>query len=118
MRVPLQTADCDEYPGAPVVDVGSHEDEPVENVQTNSLARALLPARSLAAVVILAVYVDVPASTLVGLNVAVVPASVTVPGTALPNESERVNAALLIVAGSINSLNVADRFASTGTPCA
>src|SRR3990170_4300317 len=90
--------------------------EPVVNPHTK-LAASALPARSLAPVVIVAVYTVVAVRLLTGLKAAVRPAYVTVPDTGVV-PCFRVNVAVVIVKGSIASLNVARIFVLIGTPVA
>ena len=86
--------------------------KPVVKFHTK-LAAMATPVRSLAAVVIVAVYCVLAARLAVGVNTAVRPAYETVPGTAAPptpaTASVNVPAAE-IVAGSIEVLNVAAIF--------
>src|SRR4029077_17127046 len=72
------------------------------------LAASAAPPGSLAPVVIVAVYKVLVARRAVGVNVAVVPASLTVPDTGVAPGPDKVNVAALIVAGFIASLNVAE----------
>ena len=55
------------------------------------------------------------ARTVVGVNVAVVPAKVIVPATGVAPGPVKVNVAALIVAGFMASLNVAETTVLTGT---
>ena len=79
---------------------------PVVKLQTKLLASGL-PAKSVAAVVIVAVKSVFGAKSLFGVNVAVVPAYVTVPGTTvLPGPCNKKLAVVMVVA-FIASLKVA-----------
>jgi hypothetical protein len=69
-------------------------------------------------VVIVAVNKVLVARTADGVNVAVVPANVTVPATGVIPGPVKVNVAALIVAGFIASLNVAETRVLTGTAVA
>jgi len=89
----------------------------VVKVQTK-LAASAAPVRSFAPVVIVAVYKVPLARAVVGVNVAVVPANVTVPITGMAPGPVKVNVAALIVAGFMASLNVAETTVLTGTPVA
>ena len=66
------------------------------------------PAGFVAPVVIVAVYMVLVVRTAVGLNVAVVPAYVTVPETGVAPGPVKVNVAALIVAGFIDRLKMAE----------
>jgi hypothetical protein len=87
----------------------------VVKVQTK-LAASPAPAGSFAPVVIVAVNKVLVARTVVGVNVAVVPAKVTVPFTGMAPGPVKVNVAVLIVAGFMASLNVAETVVLTATP--
>jgi hypothetical protein len=89
----------------------------VVKVQTK-LAASAAPVRSFAPVVIVAVYKVPLARAVVGVNVAVVPANVTVPITGMAPGPVKVNVAALIVAGFMASLNVAETTVLPGTPVA
>jgi hypothetical protein len=89
----------------------------VVKVHTKSAASAA-PVRSFAPVVIVAVYRVPVARIVVGVNVAVVPAKVTVPVTGVTPGPVKVKVATLIVAGFIGSLNVAETGVLTGTSVA
>jgi hypothetical protein len=78
----------------------------VVKVQTKLAARPT-PALSFAAVVIVAVNKVLLARTLVGVNVAVEPAKVTVPTTGVASGPVKVNAAFVKVSPFIGSENVA-----------
>jgi hypothetical protein len=82
------------------------------------LAASAAPVGSFAAVVIVAVNKVLVARTVVGVNVAVVPAKVTEPATDVAPGPVKVKVAALIVAGFIGSLNVADTEVLTSTPVA
>ena len=82
------------------------------------LANNVWPARSCAPVVIVAVNAVLLARTAVGVNVAGVPAEVTVPATGVAPGPVRVNVAALIVAGFTALLNVAEIAVLTATPAA
>jgi hypothetical protein len=69
-------------------------------------------------VVIVAVNRVPLARTVVGVNVAVVPANVMVPATGVAPGPVKVNVAALIVAGFMGSLNVAETRVLTGTAIA
>jgi hypothetical protein len=73
---------------------------------------------SFAPVVIVAVNTVLLARTAVGVNVAVVPAYVTVPATRVAPGPVKVNVAPLIVAAFMASLNVAETRVFTGTAVA
>jgi hypothetical protein len=89
----------------------------VVKVQTKFAASAA-PVRSFVPVVIVAVNKVLVAGAVVGANVAVVPAKVTVPATGVAPGPVNVNVAALIVAGFIASLNVAETVVLTATPAA
>jgi hypothetical protein len=89
----------------------------VVKVHTKLVASAA-PVGSFAPVVIVAVYKVLVVRMVVGVNVAVVPAKVTVPPTGVAPGPTKVNVAELIVAGFIASLNVAETTVLTGTPVA
>jgi hypothetical protein len=72
----------------------------VVNVHTK-LATSGTPVRFFAPVVMVAVYKVLVARIAVGVNVAVVPAKVTVPATGVAPGPVKVNVAALIVAGFI-----------------
>ena len=76
-------------------------------VQTKS-ATSAAPVGSLAPVVIVAVYVVPVARTPTGVNVAVVPAYVTVPATGVAPGPLKVNVVALIVTGFMARLNIAE----------
>jgi hypothetical protein len=80
------------------------------------LAASGTPVGSFAPVVIVAVNEVLVARMVVGVNVAVVPAKVTVPFTGVAPGPVKVNVAALIVAGFIASLNVAEIVVLTATP--
>ena len=82
------------------------------------LAASGTPVGSFAPVVIVAVNKVLVARMVVGANVAVVPARVTVPVTSVAPGPVKVNVAALIVAGFMASLNVAEIVVLTGTPVA
>jgi hypothetical protein len=81
-------------------------------------AASAAPVGSCAPVVIVAVNKVLVASAVVGVNVAVVPANVTVPTTGTAPGPVKVNVAALIVVGFIASSNVAETVVSTDTPVA
>jgi hypothetical protein len=91
--------------------------EAVVKVQTK-LAASGTPVRFFAPVVIVAVNKVPVARIVVGVNVAVVPANVTVPATGVVPGPVKVNVAALIVAGFIAWLNVAETVVLTATPIA
>src|ERR1700722_6091510 len=76
----------------------------VVNIHTK-LAASAMPAGFFAPVVIVAVYEVLVVRTAVGVNVAVVPAKVTVPATGVAPGPVKVNVAAVIVAGSMAWLN-------------
>jgi hypothetical protein len=82
------------------------------------LAASPAPVGFFAPVVIVAVNNVLVASAVVGVNVAVVPAKVTVPATGVAPGPVTVNVVALIVAGFIASLNVAETRVLTGTAAA
>jgi len=85
---------------------------PVVKVHT-LLATKALPARSVTAVVIVAVNRVVAARLLVGVKIAVLSTQVTVPGTAVT-----VNVVGVQLAGAIDSLKIAVIFRLVATPVA
>jgi hypothetical protein len=87
----------------------------VVKVHTKLAARGT-PVGSFAPVVIVAVNTVLVASAVVGMNVAVVPAKVTEPATGEAPGPVRVNVAVLIVAGFMASLKVAEIIVLTATP--
>jgi hypothetical protein len=87
----------------------------VVKVQTK-LAASAAPVRSFAPVVIVAVNKVPVARTFVGVNVAVVPANVTVPFTGVAPGPVKVNVPALIVAGFMDSLNAAEIVVLAATP--
>jgi hypothetical protein len=89
----------------------------VVNVHTKLVA-SLAPVGSFAPVVIVAMNKVAVARADVGVNVAVVPANVTVPFTGVAPGPVKVNVAALIVAGFMASLNVAEMVVLTATPAA
>jgi hypothetical protein len=89
---------------------------PVVKLQVLSTANGL-PARSLAPVVIVAVYEVLAARLLAGSKVATEPVEVTDPETGVA-PCFKVKLVAVIVAGSIASLKVAVRFLLTTTPVA
>ncbi len=82
------------------------------------LAASAIPAEFFAPVVIVAANKVPVESVVVGVNVAVVPAKVTVPATGVTPGPVKVKLAALIVGGFIGSLNVAETTVLTGTPVA
>jgi hypothetical protein len=91
---------------------------PVVKLHTKLAANAF-PLKSSAAVVIVAVNCVFAAKALVGWKVAVVPAYPTVPGTAAPPVTAKVNVPFaVIVDESIASLKVAVIVSFVGTPIA
>src|ERR1700735_4388890 len=86
----------------------------VVKVHTKLAARGT-PVGSFAPVVMVAMYKVPFASPIAGVNVAVVPANVTVPATGVTPGPVKVNVAALIVAGFIPSLNVAEIVVLTDT---
>jgi hypothetical protein len=76
------------------------------------------PVGSFTPVVIVAVNKVLLARMFVGVNVAVVPAKVTVPATGVAPGPAKVNVAALIVAGFMASLNVAEIVVLAATPVA
>jgi hypothetical protein len=82
------------------------------------LAASAAPPGSLAPVVIVAVNPVLLARTVVGVNVAVLPAYVTTPATGVAPGPVKVNVVPLIVAGFMASLNVAETRVFTGTAVA
>jgi hypothetical protein len=83
------------------------------------LAASALPAASAATVVIVAVYCVLPARAADGVNVAVLPLTLTVPTTAAPSEVvAKVKLAVLNVAFVMASENVADTGEFSATPVA
>ena len=90
---------------------------PVVNVQTKLIASAL-PAGSFAPVVIVAVYFVLGSRLAAGVNVAVAPEVVTVPGRRLPLGPATVKVTVLSVVGFITLLKVAEMIWATGTPVA
>jgi hypothetical protein len=82
------------------------------------LAASAAPVGSFAPVVIVAMYRVPGARVAVGVNVAEVPAQVTVPATGVALGPVTVNVAALIVAGFIAPLNVAEISVSTATAVA
>ena len=118
-------ADTEEFSATPVaLFAGEVEDTvggvvsgagPVVNFQMKLAPRGL-PAASFAAVVMVAVYRVFPARLLVGLNVAVVPLTFTVPVTAAPLAS--VKLAVVSVELLIGSEKVADTEEFSVTPVA
>ena len=91
--------------------------EAVVKVHTK-LAASGTPARFFAPVVIVAVNSVPVARIVVGVNVAIVPAKVTVPVTGVAPGPVKVNVAALIVAGFMASLKVAEIVVLTATPAA
>lgn len=89
----------------------------VVKVHTKFAASAA-PVGSFAPVVIVVMYKVLFASTAVDVNVAVVPAYVTVPNTGVAPGPVKVNVDALIVAGFIASLNVAEIAVMTATAVA
>jgi len=89
----------------------------VVKVQTKLLASAL-PAGSLAPVVIVPVNLMLGARLLAGVNVAVVPEAVTVPGRGVPLGPAMVKVTVLSVVGFITLLKVAVMTWVTGTAAA
>src|ERR1022692_2451610 len=87
---------------------------PVVKSHTKLLATAL-PERSLAPVVMVATKEVPGARVLDGAKVAVAPIKVTAPGTVTP-PCFKVKVDVLIVAGSIGSLKVAESLLLMGTP--
>jgi hypothetical protein len=87
-----------------------------EGVKVHVLSAANgIPARSMAAVVIVAVYGVLAARSLVGSKVATEPMEVTVPETGVA-PCFKVKLVAVIVAGSIASLKVAVTFLLTTAP--
>ena len=83
------------------------------------MAARALPAASFAAVVTFAVYSVLPASAVVGLNVAVLPLTVTVPVTTAPPEvAFRLKLAVLSVEFVIDSEKVAETDEFSAMPVA
>ena len=83
------------------------------------LARSALPAASFAAVVMVAVYCVLPARLAVGVKVAVLPLTFTVPVTAVPPEVvASLKLAVVSVELVIASENVADTEEFSATPVA
>jgi hypothetical protein len=82
------------------------------------LAASAAPPGSLAPVVIVAVNPVLLARTVVGVNVAVLPAYVTTPATGVAPGPVKVNVVPLIVAGFMASLNVAETRVFTATAVA
>jgi hypothetical protein len=82
------------------------------------LAVSPAPVGFFAPVAIVAVNNVLVARIVVGVNVAVVPAKVTVPATGVAPGPIKVNVAALIVAGFMASLNVAETIVLTGTAVA
>ena len=82
------------------------------------MAASALPAASLAAVVIVPVYCVLPARSTDGLNVTVLPLTLTVPATAVPPAVASLMLAVLSVALVIASENVAVYEALSATPVA
>jgi hypothetical protein len=91
--------------------------DPVVNVQTTSL-RSALPARSVAAVVNVAVYCALGAQSTVGVNATVFPEGVTTPATNTPAAVATLSDAVVSDAGAIASENVADTGAFSEIPVA
>ena len=89
----------------------------VVNVQTKLAANGA-PVGSFAPVVTVAVNEVLLARTAVGVNVAVLPAYVTVPATGVVPGPVTVKVAALIVAGFMTSLNVAEIAVLTATAAA
>jgi hypothetical protein len=89
----------------------------VVNVELK-LAASALPAASFAAVVMVAVYCVIASRGAEGVNVAVLPLTFTVPGTAAPPEEVTVKLAVLNVAFFIPSEKVADTGEFSATPVA
>src|SRR5580704_13065494 len=87
------------------------------NVQTTLAARPA-PVRSLAPVVIVAVYRVPLVRFAAGVNVAVVPAYVIMPATAVVPGPASVKVAALMVAAFMAALNVAETGELTNTPTA
>ena len=90
---------------------------PVVKLHTKLLARAV-PMVSVTPVVIVAVYIELAASNVVGVNVAVVPEYVTEPVTAAPPGPASVNELVLRDVGFMALLNVAESKEVTGTEVA
>jgi hypothetical protein len=89
----------------------------VVNVELK-LAASAFPAASFAAVVMVAVYCVIASRGAEGVNVAVLPLTVTMPGTAAPPEEVTVKLAVLNVAFVIASEKVADTVEFSVTPVA
>jgi hypothetical protein len=121
-----KVADIDEFNATPVAKLAGETADTaggvastipaVVNVQETLAVRAV-PVASFAAVVIVAVYC-VPATRLfVGLNSAVFPLTITVPGTAVPPDVvAKRNVAVVRVEFVIASENVAETEAFRTTP--
>jgi hypothetical protein len=82
------------------------------------LAASALPAASFAAVLMVAVCSVIAARGAVGVKVAVLPLTVTMPATAAPPEPASVKLALVSVELVIGSENVADTAVFSATPVA
>ena len=89
----------------------------VVNVHTK-LAASGAPVGSFAPVVIVAVYKVEPARGAPGVNVAVLPAKLTDPATAVAPGPVSLNVVALIVVASIGTLNVAVTVVLSATPTA
>lgn len=90
---------------------------PVVKLHTKLFARAV-PIASVAPVLIVAVYIELGASGVAGVKVAVVPEYVTVPVTEAPAGPMTVNEEVLIEVGFMALLNVAVIKDATGTAVA